>query len=66
MMTFFFTVIGGKLINITIKITDGKYNESSLSDGFDKEVKTFMCLFTSTLVELKTTCMPITFHVSGW
>ena len=51
----FFTVIGGKSINITIKIADGKYNESSLSDGFDKEVTTFMCLFTSTLVKLKIT-----------
>ena len=53
---FFFTVIGGKWINITIDITVGKYNLSSLSDGFDKVVTTFMCLFTSsTLVKLKIT-----------
>ena len=53
---FFFTVIGGKWINITIDITVGKYNVSSLSDGFDKVVTTFMCLFTSsTLVKLKIT-----------
>ena len=41
---FFFTVIGGKWINITIDITVGKYNVSSLSDGFDQVVTTFMCL----------------------
>lgn len=41
----FFTVIGGKSINITIKIADGKYNESSLSDGFDKEVTTFVSFY---------------------
>ncbi|XP_066024450.1 uncharacterized protein [Pocillopora verrucosa] len=35
--------IGGKSINITIKIADGKYNESSLLDGFDKE---FQKVFT--------------------
>lgn len=56
MIFFFLTVIGGKSINIIIKITDGKYNESLLSDGFDEEVTTFMCLFTSsTLVKLKIT-----------
>ena len=41
----FFTVIGGKSINITIKIADGKYNESSLLDGFDKEVTTFVSFY---------------------
>ena len=41
----FFTAIGGKSINITIKIADGKYNESSLSDGFDKEVTTFVSFY---------------------
>ena len=78
MIFFFFTVIEGEWIVIAINITDkscadGKYNEFLLLDGFDKVVTTFMCLFTfSTLVKLKITffwvctCMPITFHVSGW
>ena len=35
---------------------DGKYNESLLLNGFDKEVTIFMCPFTSsTLVKLKIT-----------
>ena len=57
---FFFTVIEGDWIFITINMTDkscadGKYNESSLLNGFDKVVTTSMCRFTSTLVKLKIT-----------
>ena len=60
MIFFFFTVIEGEWIFITINMTDkscadGKYNKSLLLDGFDKVVTTFMCLFTSTLVKLKIT-----------
>ena len=59
MIYFFFTVIEGEWIVITINITgescaDGNYNESLLLTGFDKVVTTFMCLFTpSTLVKPK-------------
>ena len=50
----FFTVIAGEWINITIHITDGKYNKSTLSEEFDVEVTTFMCFFSSsTLVKPK-------------
>ena len=37
MIIFFFTVIAGEWINITIDITDGKYNKSSLSEEFDND-----------------------------
>ena len=65
MIFFFFTVIEGEWIFITINMTDkscadGKYNESFLLNGFDKVVTTSMCLLTSsTLVKFKITYLCI-------